>query len=78
MVVVADFVKGTLVFVRDNGQKQSSPLFETDLSMFDCPSSVNFGKGPYYTNDDLIITEKGMMFEHYSDFGNKVSGMFIE
>ncbi len=78
VVVAADFVKGTLVFVKDNGRKQSSPLFETDLAMFDCPSSVTFGKGPMFSSDELIITEKGMMFELKSGFGNKVSAMIME
>jgi hypothetical protein len=72
VVVATDFVKGTLVFVKDNGKKQSSPLFETDLTMFDCPSSVTFGQGPMFSDEELIITEKGMMFEHNSGFGNKV------
>jgi hypothetical protein len=78
VVVAADFVKGTLVFVKDNGKKQSRPLFETDLTMFDCPSSVSFGKGPMFSNDELIITEKGMMFEHNSGYGNKLSAMIME
>ncbi|MFZ2633522.1 MAG: hypothetical protein WA081_20040 [Desulfosalsimonadaceae bacterium] len=78
VVAVADFLKGTVVGIKDNGVKQSSPLAETDLGLFASPSSVTFGKGPNYTGLDLIVTEKGMMFEHYSDFGNRVSGMVIE
>lgn len=78
VAVVADFVKGTLVFVKDNGSRQNSPLFETDLAMFDCPSSVTFGKGPMFSSNELIITEKGMMFEHRSGYGNKVSAMMME
>jgi hypothetical protein len=78
VVVAADFVKGTLVFLKDNNKKQSSPIYETDCGMFDSPSAVIFGKGPHYTNEHLIITEKGIFFEHNSDVGNKVSGMLIE
>jgi len=78
VVVAADFIKGTLVFLKDNNREQSSTLYETDTGMFDSPSAVIFGKGPHYTNEDLIITEKGMMFEHNSDNGNKVSGMRVE
>lgn len=78
VVVVCDFVKGTLVFIKDTATKQSRPLYETDLAMFDCPSSVTFGKGPLFSTDELLITEKGMMFEHNSDFGNKVSAMLME
>ncbi len=78
VVVAADFLKGTLVFIRDNGQKQNSPLFETRMAMFDCPSSVTFGKAPMFADDELVVTEKGMMFEHTSGFGNKVSAMVME
>jgi hypothetical protein len=78
VVAVADFFKGTVAGIKDNGVKQSSPLAETDLGLFASPSSVTFGKGPNYTGMDLIVTEKGMMFEHASNFGNKVSGMVIE
>ena len=46
--------------------------------MFDCPSSVTFGKGPMFSGNELIITEKGMMFEHRSGYGNKVSAMMME
>ena len=78
VVAVADFLKGTVVGIKDNGIKQSSPLAETDPGLFASPSSVTFGRGPNYTGLDLIVTEKGIMFEHYSDFGNKVSGMVIK
>lgn len=78
VVAVADFLKGSLVGIRDNGTKQSSPLAETDCGLFASPSSVTFGKGPNYSGLDLIVTEKGMMFEHWSNYGNKVSGMVIE
>lgn len=78
VVAVADFLKGTVAGIRDNGVKQTGVLAETDLGLFASPSSVTFGQGPHYSNLDLIVTEKGMMFEHRSCFGNKVSGMTIE
>lgn len=78
VAVVADFIKGTLVFIKDAGTKQSRPLYETDLAMFDSPSSVTFGQGPLFSAEALVITEKGMMFEHKSSFGNKVSAMVME
>lgn len=42
------------------------------------PSSVHFGAGPQFKTNELVITEKGILYEMYSTYGNKLSCMTLQ
>ncbi len=68
-IVVANFAKGSLLLLDKSG-KLISEILKGEL---DFPSSVTIGAGNMFSSNDLIITEKGILMEHNSDIGNKVS-----
>lgn len=77
-VAVADFIKGSIVFLEDTGVKKYSPDYETSPALFAGPSSVRQGNGPGFSSDDLIVTEKGMLYDHYTGYGNKISCLRVK
>ena len=77
-VGVADFSRGSLVFFEDRNTFVSSPAYETDMGYFANPSSVKLGRGPLFSDNDLIVTEKGLLFETFTNYGNKVTRLKIQ
>lgn len=77
-VAVADFIKGSIVFIEDTGVAKSSPDYETSPALFAGPSSVRQGNGAGFSSEDLIVTEKGILYDHYSGYGNKISCLRIK
>lgn len=72
-VAAADFIRGSVVFLKDNGTRRWWPDGEIAAGTFQSPSSVHMGQPPMFTNQDLIVTEKGIMFDNVSGIGNKVT-----
>ncbi len=68
-IVVANFARGSLLMLDENG-KFITEILKGEL---DFPSSVTIGAGDMFSSGDLIISEKGILMEHNSDIGNKVS-----
>lgn len=68
-LVVTDFVQGTIFHLTFEGElvRESSP------ELFKGPSSVVLGKPPLFEEGELIVTEKGMLFETNSAFGNSLT-----
>ncbi|MGE5415425.1 MAG: hypothetical protein ACM3UZ_01435 [Acidobacteriota bacterium] len=72
-IAVSDYLRGSIVFLKDNGTRRWIADGETSAGAFQSPSSVHVGQPPMFTNQDLIVTEKGIMFENNSNIGNKVT-----
>ncbi len=70
--VVADHLDGTIIFLNDSGKVE----YKLDKGSFSFPSSVRLGKGVF--ENTLLITEKGILYDLYSNIGNKVSGFDLE
>ncbi|MCP4115747.1 MAG: hypothetical protein GY737_10145 [Desulfobacteraceae bacterium] len=78
IVIVTDYNHGSLLFIEDNNS--SGRLhYETSKGLFASPSSVVRGMGPDFSNNQLIVTEKGiLLLDPYSDFGNKIVSIEME
>jgi len=66
--VVCDYVSGTVFQLSATGEI----MRETKLETFAFPSSVNLAQGPLFTEGDILVTEKGVIYEPTSDFGNRI------
>jgi hypothetical protein len=73
-VAVADFMGGAVVFIADRGS-YGFVMDETRKGLFSFPSSVAVGNGLSFDETTLLITEKGIMFDHITNIGNRLSGM---
>lgn len=67
-LLVCNYMKGTLVCLSPDG----GVLYETPAETFAFPSSVHAADGPMFGPDSLIVTEKGMIYDSRSSFGNRV------
>ncbi|MBU0991699.1 MAG: hypothetical protein KJ737_04310 [Proteobacteria bacterium] len=67
-LVVCDSVYGTIFQLSTDGNL----LRETKAETFAFPSSVCIGSGPMFGTGDVIVTEKGILYEPKSSFGNRV------
>jgi sugar lactone lactonase YvrE len=66
-LVVCDYMKGTVFQL----SLQGKVLRETKTETFCFPSSVTIAKGPLFDVDGLVVTEKGILYEPSSSFGNR-------
>lgn len=67
-VAVTQFVSGQLVYVNRQGQE-----YATQLLSLESPSSLAIGQPPLFSGSDLIVTEKGILYDHISTVGNKLT-----
>ena len=67
-IAVTHFVEGQLVYQSASGEKYATLPFS-----FEFPSSLAFGKGNDYSGDELFVTEKGVLREINSSYGNQLS-----
>ena len=68
-LVVADFVRGTIFYLTMSGSVDA----ETSGLMFSGPSSVTRGKGPNFSTNEVIVTEKGVIGNYSTLVGNRLS-----
>jgi hypothetical protein len=73
VLAVTDYLGNSIIFVSPAGGQG----FRISSSMLASPSSVHFGTGGLFNTNELIITEKGLMFEYYSTLGNRVDLMTL-
>lgn len=67
-IAVTHFVEGQLVYQAANGDKYSTlPL------SFEFPSSLAFGEGSDYSGNELFVTEKGVLRELNTAYGNQLT-----
>lgn len=67
-LLVCNYMKGTLVCLSTGGDV----LYETPAETFAFPSSVHVAQGPMFGPASLIVTEKGMIYDARTSFGNRV------
>jgi len=77
-VIINDFLGGRLVYAAPNGADANGmPTWRvglySGLQSLQQPSSVVVGRGPLFSGYDLLVTEKGVLGELSSDYGNKLS-----
>ena len=76
-VLVTDFILRSLLFIEDTNCQKWKPDYSTPIGFFENPSSVILGRSPLFSTGEIIVTEKGVLMEFDSDYGNRVSGMRI-
>jgi hypothetical protein len=67
-VALTQFAEGRLVFVAASGKS-----FPTAPFAFKGPSSLAIGQGPDFNGYDLLVTEKGILQDNTSTYGNQLS-----
>tara|TARA_R110001592_G_scaffold248308_1_gene510600 strand:+ start:77279 stop:77563 length:285 start_codon:yes stop_codon:yes gene_type:complete len=67
-IAVTHFVEGQLVYQSATGEKFATPPLS-----FKFPSSLAFGKGNDYAGDELFVTEKGVLREMATNYGNQLT-----
>ncbi len=65
--LLTDYLKGSLVYLQDN-----KVVAETPKDTFYSPTAVIIGQPPMFSNDVVLVTEKGIIFEQNSMQGNKL------
>lgn len=68
-VLAAYFATGQIALIGADGAVQST----TALLSFSFPSQVKHGRPPLFANDDLLVTEKGLLGDNVSPIGNRLS-----
>lgn len=71
IVAVADYFGFSVLLINENDGTKTT----LGSGKFACPSSVHFGVAPQFSSNELVITEKGLLYENYSSFGNTLSCM---
>ncbi len=67
-IAVTHFVESKLVFQSASGEKYKTLPFS-----FEAPTALAVGNGQGFNGTDLMVTEKGVMFETSSNIGNRLS-----
>lgn len=67
-IAVASFLSGSILLI----DEQTGGTQTIGKASLQCPSSVHFGSGALIAEDELIVTEVGMLYEPYSNFGNRI------
>ncbi|HOO71983.1 MAG TPA: hypothetical protein PK926_09495 [Spirochaetota bacterium] len=73
VVAIANYMGNSIILFNETTEEAS----KLGYGKFICPSSVHFGSGDLFDSNELIVTEKGIMYETYSSIGNKVKCMSI-
>lgn len=77
-VIITDFTGGRLVYmapagVDANGLPSYRPGPATSLLTMQQPSAVAIGRAPMFSGHDVLVTEKGLLFDFDSPYGNRLS-----
>ncbi len=75
LVIVADFTRSSILFFKDSDELKSEPDHEEKNLGIAHPSSVRTSSANdiFPGGNFMVVTEKGLMFEKNSSYGNKVS-----
>lgn len=68
-LLVTDYMRGTLILLGTDGDI----LGESEPGTFTSPSAVAVTQGPPFRPHELLVTEKGLIGEHMSAYGNNLS-----
>ena len=69
VIAVASYLDNSVLLINEN-DRSVIKLASGEVSS---PSSVHFGKGKLFKSNELIVTEKGILYDYYSGIGNKLS-----
>jgi hypothetical protein len=77
-VAVNDYLGGRLIYMAPAGPDGNGlPTYRQSLASgwqsLQQPSSVVLGRAPLFSGRDVLVTEKGVLLEWNSDYGNKLS-----
>lgn len=77
-LAIDDFLGGRLLYLAPNGaDAYGLPTYRlawsSSLGSLQQPSSVQVGRAPLFSGNDVLVTEKGVIGETGSDYGNKLS-----
>jgi len=77
-VAINDFTGGRLIYMAPNGVDSNGlPTYRqaraSGLQSLQQPSAVMVGRGPMFSGRDVLVTEKGVLLEFTSDYGNKLT-----
>ncbi|CAG1018185.1 hypothetical protein BURC_02926 [Burkholderiaceae bacterium] len=77
-LIITDFAGGRLIYMAPDGDDANGmPTYRlalhSGLQSLQQPSSVLVGRGPLFGGRDVLVTEKGLLNEFSSDYGNKLS-----
>lgn len=72
-VLAADYLNGRLLFINAAGE-----LFKSSLQQFPGLSSIMQGDGRHARTDQLLVTERGILFDSITPIGNQLSLVDID
>ncbi|HJV61479.1 MAG TPA: hypothetical protein VJ743_11080 [Albitalea sp.] len=77
-LVISDYSGGRLVYMAPAGADSNGlPTYRmgsaSGLGSLQQPSSTQIGRAPLFAGDDLLVTEKGVLGDLSSSYGNKLS-----
>lgn len=77
-VVVTDFTGGRLVYMAPTGPDANGlpgyrQALASPLQSLQQPSAVVVGRAPLFGGHDVLVTEKGLLFDFGSPYGNRLS-----
>lgn len=78
-VALTSFLGGKIIYVErevdSQGNESFHELTDTGALAFSSPSSLAVGQPPLFSGYQVLVTEKGLLQETGSDFGNRLSAM---
>ncbi|MCH8499855.1 MAG: hypothetical protein LAT63_15365 [Marinobacter sp.] len=76
-LAVTDYLLGRLLYFRHQvdaqGNESFNKVYETAPFGFSFPSAIAIGQPPFFSGDQLLITEKGILQDTTSTTGNKLT-----
>lgn len=71
-VLVADYLMGRLIFINKHGKVSRSKI-----QQFPGITSITWGQYPLFSDNTLVITERGILNDSYTLIGNQISSSKI-
>lgn len=68
-LLVSFFSSGYIALIDQDG----TTISQTDLLSFDSPSQAKLGQPPLFSNDEILVTEKGLLLPNPLPYGNALS-----
>ncbi len=81
-VVISDYLAGKVKYIKRatdayGNNETFSQAWSTGLLALQSPSSMAIGKPPMFSGDKLLVTEKGLLQETFSNLGNRLSTLSL-
>lgn len=69
VIAVADYPGNSIILINEKDRS----VVKLASGRLSSPSSVHFGRGPLFKPGELVVTEKGLLYDYYSAIGNRLS-----